>query len=57
MGCKRTHKSFDLSKIWEKLLKIYEYLGKIYEMFAKYPKFWTKCLTIQLKMSPNVVWF
>jgi len=51
-GCKRTQKSFDLSKIRAKSVKI---RAKAMKMFGKYLDFWANYLKIRIKMAPNVV--
>jgi len=58
-GCKRTPKSFDLSKIRAKSLKIRAKSLKIWAKsmlkFPKYLKIWANYLKIRAKMAPNVV--
>ena len=51
-GCKRTYKSFDLSKSWAKSLKIW---AKSLKIWLKSLKIWAKSFKIRAKMAPNVV--
>ena len=60
-GCKRTPKTLDLSKIWEKSLKIQAKSLKIWakslKIREKSLKIWAQSLKSRAQMAPNVVWF